>query len=159
MLPLGLCSGGGCPPAWPPRVASSYCSSGGCPAAAVAANLSSLNAFSTLAYYVAANGTLGTCNPDYAACTWTDGEVDAFNEHTARATGAAPQPLVFSNSGDMVSSFRALVARPDGVAEAARFLAERAKKYRCLGHCAARMQPASCTCTRTQHVQLARTRP
>ena len=77
------------PASWPTPVVSSYCSSGGCPPAAVAANLSAISAFSTLAYYVERDGSLQTCGPTYPACTWDIGNVDQFNAQTAHDTGAA----------------------------------------------------------------------
>ena len=117
------------PASWPTPAVSSYCSSGGCPPAAVAANLSAISAFSTLAYYVERDGSLQTCGPTYPACTWDVGDVDKFNAQTAHDTGAAPQPLVFSNSGDMVAAFRALAKTPASIAAAAQFLAVRAARY------------------------------
>ena len=117
------------PASWPTPVVSSYCASGGCPPTAVAANLSAISAFSTLAYYVERDGSLQTCGPTYPACTWDVGDVDKFNAQTAASTGAAPQPLVFSNSGDMVAAFRALAKMPASIAAAAQFLAVRAARY------------------------------
>ena len=117
------------PASWPTPVVSSYCSSGGCPPTAVAANLSAISAFSTLAYYVERDGSLQTCGPTYPACTWDVGDVDKFNAETAASSGAAPQPLVFSNSGDMVAAFRALAKTPASIAAAAQFLAVRAARY------------------------------
>ena len=111
------------------RIVSSYCTSpSGCLPSVVERNFPALNAFSTTSYYLGADGDIRTCNERYAACNWTSPvRVDDFNEKTQMSTGALAQPLLFSNSGDMVRAFRALASR--GVGRAAAFLANKAGQH------------------------------
>jgi hypothetical protein len=116
-------------PPFPARSASSYCTTGsGCALPLLDVERDSLNAFSVTSYYIALDGVLRPCGPAYDACNWTSPAptVQQYN-WLARGTGAFAQPLVFSNSGDMIAAFRALIDR--GVERAAAFLAEQAFIY------------------------------
>ena len=113
------------------RLASSYCTNHGCHEHVISESTRAVNGFSTTSYYVALDGHLTPCGPEYGACNWTSafGDPDEFNSAVRRATGAVAQPLAFSNSGDMVQAFRALVAAPSGIDSAAAFLSDRAARY------------------------------
>mgnify|MGYP006151194625 CR=1 FL=1 len=120
------------PSAWPARVISSYCTNGGCRRPQVSEHVGMLNAFSVTSYYIAAEGVLRPCSPTYAACNWTDSgaqDVGAYNKMLESESGAIAQPLVFSNSGDMVAAFRAMWKVPGGLEAAAAFLASQAQRY------------------------------
>ena len=109
---------------FPPRAASSYCTDReGC--ATIGHNIRSLNAVSATTYYVALSGVLTPCSDSYGACNFS--HVREFNADVLANTSAGIQPLVFSNSGNMVQAFRAMVKR--GVHEAAVYLMEEARKY------------------------------
>ena len=95
---------------------------------AVAAAVTSINAFSISSYYVSLAGSLERCSSSYSACNWT-GDVGIENARIQAATGAHAQPLVFSNSGDMVKAFRALTARPNGISAAAQYLGSEASTF------------------------------
>ena len=117
---------------WPSRSISSYCTDGGCPPSAVAAASASLNAFSITSYYVSLDGLFTPCSSSYGACNWTagTGSVERSNADLQQSSGLLAQPLVFSNSGDMVRAFRALLNRPDdGINLAASFLRLQAASY------------------------------
>ena len=105
---------------------SSYCTNGGCPLGDMQNAIGALNAFSITSYYVALAGEIQPCSPAVAACNWTDGDVGEANRLRQQASGALAQPLVFSNSGDMVRAFSALVSRPDGIELAAEYLSNQA---------------------------------
>lgn len=116
---------------WPERVVSSYCTgSSGCRLPALHDALPSINSFSITSYYLSPNGELEPCDNTYAACNWTghDQVTDASMLMQMR-TGLVAQPLVFSNSGDMVANFRALAALPSGFALQAAFLRDQANYY------------------------------
>ena len=113
----------------PSRLVSSYCTEGGCPLNDLALTTTALNAFSITSYYVSLAGDIKPCSSTYAACNWTDGTVGEANQQRQDASGALAQPLVFSNSGDMVRAFSALVARPDGIELAASFLGAQAASF------------------------------
>ena len=95
---------------------------------AVAAAVTSINEFSISSYYVSLAGSLERCSSSYSACNWT-GDVGIENARIQAATGAHAQPLVFSNSGDMVKAFRALTARPNGISAAAQYLGSEASTF------------------------------
>lgn len=110
--------------AFPRRVASSYCTDReGC--ATIGQNTGSLNAVSATTYYIASTGELSACSDSYGACNFS--HVREFNAEILANTSAVIQPLVFSNSGNMVQAFRALMKR--GVQIAADFLMEEAITY------------------------------
>ena len=116
--------------AWPTRSVSSYCTDDCVSPQGVDENTGAINAFSTTSYYVTLEGELADCNSEYPACNWTSmGSVDVFNAAVQAETGALAQPLLFSNSGDMVQAFRALWTSADGIGRAASFLAERAAAF------------------------------
>ena len=112
---------------WPERVVSSYCT-GGCTSDMLRHTLSAINAFSVTSFYISDQGSVMPCNDQYSACNWTDGNVSEANT-VLQATGARAQPLLFSNSGNMVRAFRALVAAPGGMAAAAEALEQHVMAY------------------------------
>jgi len=116
--------------AWPTRSVSSYCTDDCVSPQGVDENTGAINAFSTTSYYVTIEGELADCNSEYPACNWTSmGSVDVFNAAVQAETGAFAQPLLFSNSGDMVQAFRALWTSSDGIGRAASFLADRVAAF------------------------------
>ena len=118
---------------WPTRVVSSYCT-GPVPCisspSSIADSLASVNAFSITSYYISTAGSIQPCSDSYSACNWSVGNVSESSASLQASTGALAQPLVFSNSGDMVASFRALVARPRGIETACGVLRAHAVRFR-----------------------------
>jgi hypothetical protein len=98
-------------------------------AASISNALSAIDMFSSTSYFLNSTGQIEACGPTIAPCNWTSGDVEQFNAAVQRETGAVAQPLVFSNSGDMVRHFRRLLDRTNGMVEAGAFLAARAVRY------------------------------
>lgn len=98
----------------------------------IAAQLPALNSFSTTTWYLTMNGTVRPCASDVDTCNFTYPGLsipDEYNREVQRQTDAIAQPLLFSNSGNMVACFRAIMARPTGVDEFASYLGLRAATY------------------------------
>lgn len=114
---------------------SSYLTSYGISPGMMRAATPSISTFSTTSYYLTNQGVLEQCSPTVPPCNFTyihNGRaynVDEYNSMIQNETVARAQPLLFSNSGDMVASFRALANRTSGIADAATFLAARAAQY------------------------------
>ena len=104
---------------------SSYLTSYGISPGMMRAATPSISTFSTTSYYLTNHGVLEQCSPTVPPCNFTyvrNGRtynVDEYNAMIQNETVARAQPLLFSNSGDMVASFRALANRTSGIADAA----------------------------------------
>ena len=116
---------------WPSRVVSSYCTSqSGCSLPLLRDSLPSVNTFSITSYYLAAEGTLQLCDNTYAPCNWTwQSRVTDASMAMQMNSGLVAQPLVFSNSGDMVRSFRKLAALQSGFELQAAYLRDQSNYY------------------------------